>query len=175
PAGGFSPHGRLRGNVEEYGDSRHRKSALNLLEPGDIESLRLTVGDRRGPVAVADDEVPCRQPLLHLWPPFESIRDVQKLHHIRCEIPLSVEGPTDLAADRRLVVGEGRGPHDAAVALEPRSQRPRLRFLPALIEAFERNQHHSSHCSMSSIVCRRRTTRQVPPSTITSAAAGRRL
>ena len=57
-----------------------------------------------------------------LRPEFESIGDVQELHHVRRELAPAIERLTDLPADRRVVFGKRQGLHAPAVLLAARAQ-----------------------------------------------------
>src|SRR4029077_16529331 len=109
---------------------------------------------------------------------FVAIRDVQELHHVGLVLPLAGQRASDLLADRRAVIGKRPQPRLVSLFLEAVAEQFRLRLLAALVQSFEGDEkagHQDSRRSMSSTVCRRRTTRQAPASTSTSAGNGRRL
>src|SRR5204862_7376677 len=78
--------------------------------------------------------------VLHSFPTRRSSDLVEQLHHVGAILALACERARDLLADRRTVVGKRHQPRFAALLLQAVPQHFGLRLLPALIEAFERNE-----------------------------------
>src|SRR5690606_17978803 len=117
-----------------------------------IEPHRLSVGHARGLVPIADDDVAGGKPLVDPCLVFEAIRDVEQLHDFGPEVTFALQGSPDLDPDCRFVVGEGKRPDHTALCGQHLAEIARLRFLAALIETLEGDEHQISNWSMSSTV-----------------------
>ena len=161
------------------GERRRRQELLHVGQPRGVEPLRFAVGDARRRVAIADEDQPAVEPSLQIGLPLVAVRHVQQLHDVGPVLALAGERAGDLLADRRAVIGKRHQPRFVAILLEPITQQLRLGLLAALVEPFERDEEtRPSLCFQRKHVvdvCRRRTTRHAPSSTITSAGRGRRL
>ena len=143
------------------------------VEPRRIEAERLAVGDARRRVAIADEHQPAVEPALQVGLPLVAVGDVEQLHHVGAVLALARQRARDLLADRRAVVGKRHQPRLAALpasagraAARPASACRSGRGLRTRsgVQTFVRHSSFSVRLrvatSMSSIVCRRRMTRQ---------------